>query len=109
MSALDNMVICVSDDNTEMGYIVYEHETDAHSPIDSRKVFAHFWTMERASHTIMYNSNKALYEDMKQFIVSPLVDHTALHKAKAIMGKKFIQYFEERFAVKEIPAKLRIK
>ena len=108
MSVLDNMVICVSDDNTEMGYIVYEHETDAHLPIDSRKVFVHFWTMERASHTIMYNSNKALYEDMNQFVVSPLANHSELHKVKAIMGKKFIQYFEERFKSRKVRS-IRVK
>lgn len=81
------MSIIITDDNGDMGYIVFEEAMD--------RVFVEFWTKDSPTRKVMYPSKQYLYDDMKMFVGSPLEDFTKLHKAKAFMGKDFIRYYEE--------------
>jgi len=37
-----------------------------------------------------------LYTQMQIFIKSPLADYSDRHRAKAFMGREFIQYYENK-------------
>lgn len=90
-----SIILSNETDNEDMGYIVYDSEADQHLPVVSRRVIVEFWTTDSATRKVIYPSKQYLYADMKMFVGSPLEDFTKLHKAKAFMGKDFIQYYEE--------------
>jgi hypothetical protein len=88
------MSIYVSNENEGMGYVCYEHEEDDHLPSDYRRAVAQFWVKDGPCKKVWFTTKKSFYENMKMYVGSALVEYTELHKAKAMMGHDFIQYYE---------------
>lgn len=88
------MSIYIANDNENMGYICYEYEEDVHLPSDYRRVAAQFWVKDGPCKKVWFNTKKSFYELMKMYVGSELAEYTELHKAKAMMGHDFIQYYE---------------
>jgi len=78
------------------GYIITEHTTDGDDPVRDRKILVTFWVKDpnQPIKKWVYKSRKSLYEDMKVFVGSQLVNYTEFHRSKAFMGNEYIQYYE---------------
>ena len=80
------------------GYICSEHEDDKHLLVENRRILVTFWLKDNSHDALkrMFPSQDVLYTQMQIFIKSPLADYSDRHRAKAFMGREFIQYYENK-------------
>ncbi len=97
-NTFDNMNIIIADDNEIMGYIIFERKTDNRLPTDLRKVYVNYWKEGFTTRGIMFTSKDNMYDHMKLFLGSDLVNYTELHQAQAFMAEAFVQYYDANVA-----------
>jgi hypothetical protein len=88
------MNIIIADDNEIMGYIVFELNSDNILPADSRNVYVNYWKEGFTTRGIMFTSKLHMYDHMKLFLGSDLVNYTELHRAQAFMAEAFVHHYD---------------
>jgi len=80
------------------GYICSEYEEDNHLPVELRRILVSFWLKDCKHDALkrVFTSQESLYNQMLTFVKSPLADFSDRHRAKAFMGREYIQYYEKR-------------
>ena len=76
------------------GYICSEHVEDS--------ILVTFWVKDGQHEALkrVFPTSENLYKQMQIFVKSPLADYSDRHRAKAFMGREFIQYYEQNKVTK---------
>lgn len=84
------------------GYICREHDADSHLSVENRRILVSFWVKDGSNDAIrtVFPSRETLYNQMQIFVKSPLAEYSDRHRAKAYMGREFIQYYETPIMIK---------
>ena len=76
-------------------YICSEYELDRHLPAENRRILVSLWVKDNKVKRTVFDSQESLFHQMQVFVKSPLADYSDIHRAKAFMGREFIQYYNE--------------
>lgn len=89
--------VALSPDEFGYGYICSEYEVDYHLPAEKRRILVSLWCKDenQVMKKTVFDSQESLFYQMQVFVKSPLADYSDIHRAKAFMGREFIQYYNE--------------